>query len=154
MALRSLERYGLRLDELNRIRATDEEVDGHANDLKDHCDEFMMDINEFQRISDSFIGIFDHVSSAVEKEKVELLRENYNRERVGTKYHGTFQMAAIGARNLLQTYAKQREAQTQQLTSLIREKQMLYDRMQNQLASLMRLESTQNDFIEQFILQK
>ena len=70
MALRSLERYGLRLDELNRIRATDEEVDGHANDLKDHCDEFMKDINEFQRISDSFIGIFDHVSSAVEKEKV------------------------------------------------------------------------------------
>ena len=67
---------------------------------------------------------------------------------------GTFQMAAIGARNLLQTYAKQREAQTQQLTSLIREKQMLYDRMQNQLASLMRVESTQNDFIEQFILQK
>ena len=70
MALRSLERYGLRLDELNRIRATDEEVDGHANDLKDHCDEFMKDINDFQRISDSFIGIFDHVSSAVEKEKV------------------------------------------------------------------------------------
>ena len=68
--------------------------------------------------------------------------------------HDTFQMAAIGARNLLQTYAKQREAQTQQLTSLIREKQMLYDRMQNQLASLMRVESTQNDFIEQFILQK
>ena len=63
-------------------------------------------------------------------------------------------MAAIGARNLLQTYAKQREAQTQQLTSLIREKQMLYDRMQNQLASLMRVESTQSDFIEQFILQK
>ena len=63
-------------------------------------------------------------------------------------------MAAIGARNLLQTYAKQREAQTQQLTSLIREKQMLYDRMQNQLASLMRVESSQNDFIEQFILQK
>ena len=63
-------------------------------------------------------------------------------------------MAAIGARNLLQTYAKQREAQTQQLTSLIREKQMLYDRMQNQLASLMSVESTQNDFIEQFILQK
>ena len=40
------------------------------------------------------------------------------------------------------------------MTSLIREKQMLYDRMQNQLASLMRVESTQNDFIEQFILQK
>ena len=74
MALRSLERYGLRLDELNRIRATDEEVDGHANDLKDHCDEFIKDINEFQRISDSFIGIFDHVSSAVEKEKVGLLQ--------------------------------------------------------------------------------
>ena len=84
MALRSLERYGLRLDELNRIRATDEEVDGHANDLKDHCDEFMKDINDFQRISDSFIGIFDHVSSAVEKEKVGAFARKLE-QRVGTK---------------------------------------------------------------------
>ncbi len=133
MAIRSsLERYGMRLDELNRIRVVDEETDGHANDLKQHCDAFVKDIGEFQRISDSFISIFDHVSTAVEKEK----------------------MSAIGARNLLQTYAKQREAQTQQLTALIREKQSLFERMQNQLASLRRLETNQNDFIEQFILQK
>ena len=87
MALRSLERYGLRLDELNRIRATDEEVNGHANDLKDHCDEFMKDINEFQRISDSFIGIFDHVSSAVEKEKVRFSGETFQNYHNRTKTH-------------------------------------------------------------------
>ena len=132
MALRSLERYGMRLDELNRIRVVDEETDQHANNLKEHCNEFIRDTTEFQRIADGFISIFDHVSSAVEREK----------------------MSSIGARNLLQTYAKHREAQTQQLMALIREKQQQSDRLQNQLHSLYKLEANQNDFIEQFILQK
>ena len=83
-------------------------------------------------IADSFIAIFDHVSSAVEKEK----------------------LIAIGQRNRLQTYAKHREARTQQLTALIREKQSEADRLYAQYTSLAKVEATQNEFIDQFILQK
>jgi hypothetical protein len=68
MAMASLERHGMRLDELNRIRVVDEETDSHANELKEHCDEFVSHISEFQKISDSFISIFDHVSTAVERQ--------------------------------------------------------------------------------------
>ena len=122
----------MRFDDLNRIKVIDEETDSHAGSLKDYCIDFLRDTAEFQKIADSFIAIFDHVSSAVEKEK----------------------MQAIGARNLLQTYSKHREAQTQQLTALIREKQHQYDRLQSELQSLRKLESNQSDFIEQFILHK
>jgi len=53
--------------------------------------------NEFNKIADSFIEIFDAVSTEVEKEKI----------------------SAIGARNLLHTASKQREAQLQQITALV-----------------------------------
>ena len=63
-------------------------------------------------------------------------------------------LIAIGARNLLQTYSKHREARTQQLTALIREKQSEADRLYSQYVSLSKLEAQQTEFIDQFILQK
>ena len=63
-------------------------------------------------------------------------------------------MQAIGSRNLLKSYAKHRAAQTQQLTALIREKQMQLERLQGQYASLSKTENAQNEFMEQFVLQK
>ena len=128
---RGLERYGMRFDDLQRVRVIDEETENHASALRDVCNEFLADTDEFRKIADSFIEIFDSVSKAVEREK----------------------MAAIGARNLLQTFAKQRESKTQQLMSLIREKQAQNDRLQAQYLSLVKLQSMQNDFIEQLILQ-
>ena len=65
--------------------------------MKKTCNDFVYGVAEFKLIADSFIEIFDAVSSEVEKEK----------------------MAAIGAQNLLQTSAKHREAQVQQLTALV-----------------------------------
>ena len=61
---------------------------------------------------------------------------------------------AIGAQNLLQTYAKQRETELSQLTALIRESQLAHERLQSEYNSLLQLESSQNDFMEQFVLQK
>ncbi len=74
-----LERHGMRLDDLGRVRAIDEEAEGHASSLRDVCDEFVRDTVDFQRIADGFVAIFDSVSAAVEREKLQ----------------------AIGARNLL-----------------------------------------------------
>ena len=62
-----------------------------AEDLKKTCNDFVFGVSTFKQIADSFIEIFDAVSSKVEQEK----------------------MAAIGAQNLLQTAAKHREAQVQ-----------------------------------------
>ena len=86
---------------------------------------------------------------------------------------------AIGARNLLKSYAKQREAQQEQLRALIVEKKSELDRfltsfwlpfgsvttsfvlfsksifrLSTQHTALTKVEAEQQEFIEQFILQK
>ena len=86
----------------------------------------------FQKIADSFIVIFDTVSKEVEKEKIK----------------------SIGARNLLKSYSKQREAQQEQLRALIVEKKTELDRLNTQYTALAKMEAEQQDFMEQFILQK
>ena len=76
--------------------------------------------------------IFDTVSKEVEHEK----------------------MKAIGARNLLKSYAKQREQEQEQLRALIVEKKSELDRLNTQAAALAKMEAEQVEFMEQFILQK
>ncbi|CAB1348313.1 unnamed protein product [Coregonus sp. 'balchen'] len=66
----------------------------------------------------------------------------------------TEKMKAIGARNLLKSVAKQREAQQQQLHALIAEKTMQLERYRIEYEALSKVEAEQNEFIEQFILQK
>ncbi|CAH3039370.1 unnamed protein product, partial [Porites evermanni] len=63
-------------------------------------------------------------------------------------------LQAIGSRNLLKSIAKQREAQQQQLRALIAEKKTQLERFRVQHEALQKVESEQNEFIEQFILQK
>ncbi len=46
--LGSLERHGMRLDELNRVRVIDEETENHAQALRDVCNEFIRDTTDFQ----------------------------------------------------------------------------------------------------------
>ena len=63
-------------------------------------------------------------------------------------------LQAIGARNMLKSYAKQREAQQEQLRALIVEKKSELDRATIQHTALTKMEAEQQEFIEQFILQK
>ena len=63
-------------------------------------------------------------------------------------------MKAIGARNSLKSMTKQREAQQQQLRALIAEKQTQLERFKLQYELLLKQEAEQNDFIEQFMMQK
>ena len=89
-------------------------------------------MRHLQKIADSFIVIFDTVSKEVEQEK----------------------MKAVGARNLLKSYAKQREQEQEQLRALIVEKKSELDRLNTQAAALAKMEAEQVEFMEQFILQK
>jgi len=57
---------------------------------------YVAEITEFEKNSDEFIRILDNLAKEVEKEK----------------------MKTIGARNLLRSVAKQREAQKQQMEVL------------------------------------
>ena len=65
-----------------------------------------VEIGEFQGLVGSFISMVDGLAKEVEREK----------------------MKAIGARNLLKSIAREREAQKQQLQSLLVEKKMELER--------------------------
>lgn len=127
-----LSNYGIHVDELSRLRVLDEDTASHANDLRDSCHDFVGDLTQLTDIADGFIKVFDAVSDEVMKEKVK----------------------AIGAQNRLQTSAKNRETQMTQLTALIREKQHAKERLSTEHAALLKVESDQRDFIDQFVLRK
>ncbi|PVD31430.1 hypothetical protein C0Q70_06842 [Pomacea canaliculata] len=106
MADEALAKAGLHFDELNKIRVLEPDVAQQTRELKEECKDFVDKIGEFQKIVGTFIEMVDAVAKEVEKEK----------------------MKAIGARNLLKSIAKQREAQQLQLQALIIEKRMQLER--------------------------
>ncbi|OXB79095.1 UNVERIFIED_CONTAM: hypothetical protein H355_005971 [Colinus virginianus] len=99
---------------------------------KRHSLTFLIGIAEFQKTVGSLIELVDQLARAAESEK----------------------MKAIGARNLLKSIAKQREAQEQQLQALIAEKKMQLERYRIEYETLCKIEADQNEFIDQFIFQK
>ncbi|GFN80617.1 intraflagellar transport protein 20 homolog [Plakobranchus ocellatus] len=132
MADEALARAGLHFDELNKIRVLEPDVAQQTKELKEECKEFVDKIGDFQKIVGTFIEMVDSVAKEVEKEK----------------------MKAIGARNMLKSIAKQREAEQQQLQALITEKRMQMERLRIQHDALLKEEASQNEFIEQLVLQK
>ncbi|XP_018429218.1 PREDICTED: intraflagellar transport protein 20 homolog [Nanorana parkeri] len=132
MAKDSLSEAGMHFDELNKLRILDPDVSQQTTVLKEECREFVDKIGDFQKIVGGLIDIVDQLAKETENEK----------------------MKAIGARNLLKSITKQREAQQQQLHALIAEKKMQLERYRVEYEALCKVEAEQNEFIDQFILQK
>ncbi|KAM3933266.1 intraflagellar transport protein 20 homolog [Leptodactylus fuscus] len=132
MAKDSLSEAGLHFDELNKLRILDPDVSQQTTELKEECKEFVEKIDDFQKIVGGLIELVGQLAKDTENEK----------------------MKAIGARNLLKSIAKQREAQQQQLQALIAEKKMQLERYRIEYEALCKVEAEQNEFIDQFILQK
>ncbi|XP_017391510.1 intraflagellar transport protein 20 homolog isoform X2 [Cebus imitator] len=107
MAKDILGEAGLHFDELNKLRVLDPEVTQQTIELKEECKDFVDKIGQFQKIVGGLIELVDQLAKEAENEK----------------------MKAIGARNLLKSIAKQREAQQQQLQALIAEKKMQLERV-------------------------
>ncbi|KAI4533086.1 hypothetical protein MG293_016105 [Ovis ammon polii] len=132
MAKDILAEAGLHFDELNKLRVLDPEVTQQTIELKEECKDFVDKIGQFQKIVGGLIELVDQLAKEAENEK----------------------MKAIGARNLLKSIAKQREAQQQQLQALIAEKKMQLERYRVEYEALCKVEAEQNEFIDQFIFQK
>ncbi|XP_040929406.1 intraflagellar transport protein 20 homolog isoform X2 [Betta splendens] len=102
MAKTPLAEAGFYFDELNKLRVLEPDVSQKTLELKEECKEFVDKIGQFQEKVGGLIELVDELAKEAETEK----------------------MKAIGARNLLKSVAKQREAQQQQLQALIAEKKM------------------------------
>ncbi|XP_059962893.1 LOW QUALITY PROTEIN: intraflagellar transport protein 20 homolog [Mesoplodon densirostris] len=137
MAKDILGEAGLHFDELNKLRVLDPEVTQQTIELKEECKDFVDKIGQFQKIVGGLIELVDQLAKAAENEKM--------------KYRV---FLAIGARNLLKSIAKQREAQQQQLQALTAEKKMQLERYRVEYEALCKVEAEQNEFIDQFIFQK
>ncbi|NWH77855.1 IFT20 protein, partial [Piaya cayana] len=128
----ALREVGLHLDELNKLRVLEPGGAQETVQLQEECRDFLDKIAEFHKIVGSLVELVDQLAKATENEK----------------------MKAIGARNLLKSIAKQREAQEQQLKALIAEKKVQLERYRVEYESLCKTEADQNEFIDQFIFQK
>ncbi|XP_076832982.1 intraflagellar transport protein 20 homolog isoform X1 [Brachyhypopomus gauderio] len=118
MANDPLSEAGLHYDELNKLRILEPDVGQKTTELKEECKDFVDKIGQFQKIVGGLIEMVDELSKEAETEKLK----------------------AIGARNMLKSVAKQREAQQQQLQALIAEKRMQLERRPSEyLPALLRL---------------
>ncbi|XP_033832996.1 intraflagellar transport protein 20 homolog [Periophthalmus magnuspinnatus] len=132
MAKDPLADANLYFDELGKLRVLEPEVSHSTTELKEECKDFVDKIAQFQKMVGGLIDLVGELAKETETEKLK----------------------AIGARNLLKSVAKQREAQQQQLQALITEKKMQLERSRVEYEALSKVESEQNEFIDQFILQK
>ena len=128
----SAQSAGIYFDEMSKVCVLEPDISQQTQELKNECKDFVDKISDFQKIVGNFIELVDSLAHEVEKEK----------------------MNAIGSRNLLKSMAKQREAQQQQLRALIAEKQIQLERFKLQYDTLIKQEAEQNDFVDQFMMQK
>ncbi|XP_061668383.1 intraflagellar transport protein 20 homolog [Syngnathoides biaculeatus] len=132
MAKDGLAEAGCYFDELSKLRALEPDVSQKTAELKEDCKEFLDKIVQFLKIIGGLMDLVDELANETEKEKLK----------------------ALGTRNLLKFVAKQREAQQQQLSALIAEKIMQLKRYRIEYETLCKVEAEQNEFINQYILQK
>ncbi|XP_066600480.1 intraflagellar transport protein 20 homolog [Prorops nasuta] len=121
-----MEKYGLYIDDLCKIRVLEPTIANETNKLKEECQNFASQITDFQKFSDEFINIIDNLANEVEREK----------------------MRTIGARNLLRSVSKQRDAHKQQIKALLVEKTVELERLRIEFDSLKKIEQDQLETIE------
>ncbi|EAT47445.1 AAEL001463-PA [Aedes aegypti] len=119
---------GLYIDDLYTLRVIDPEVANETNELKDECEQFTDRLSEFRRIIEQFTSIVESFATEVDHEK----------------------MRAIGIQNLLKTFSKQRESEQQQIQSEIIEKMVELDKLKIEYQYLQRIESEQQEIIDNF----
>ncbi|XP_061127019.1 intraflagellar transport protein 20 homolog [Syngnathus typhle] len=132
MAKDALAEAGCYFDELNKLRALDPDVSQKTSELREDCKDFWDKIVQFLKIIGGLMDLVDELANETEREKLK----------------------ALGTRNLLKFVANQREAQQQQLLALITEKMMQLKRYRVEYETLLKVEAEQNEFINQYILQK
>ncbi|XP_053685335.1 intraflagellar transport protein 20 homolog [Sabethes cyaneus] len=119
---------GIYIDDLYALRVIDPEIASETNELKDECEKFTDKLKEFRHIIDQFANIVELFSTEVDQIK----------------------MRAIGVQNLLKTFSKQRESEQQAIQSEIIEKMVELDKLKIEYQYLQRVESEQQEIIDNY----
>ncbi|KAL6728949.1 hypothetical protein Aduo_000050 [Ancylostoma duodenale] len=129
MADEILNRAGIHIDEMNRIRLMDPEISDTLGDLRSQSRDFASQMTSFRATTDGLIKAFEELATLVEAEK----------------------LRAMAARSAFQSVDKARSADSQQLQIVIRERQVELERLRVELASLQAVEQEQKDVMQQII---
>ncbi|XP_055838082.1 intraflagellar transport protein 20 homolog isoform X1 [Episyrphus balteatus] len=124
-----LQKAGLYIDDIYRLRVQDPKIASEANELREECLEFATKLQDFKRYAEEFQKIFNDFSKDVEKERIR----------------------AISTQNLLKTIAKQRQAEQQIFQSQIHEKSIELERLKTEYHHLQMIESEQQEIINNFV---
>uniref|UniRef100_A0A1B0CJ22 Intraflagellar transport protein 20 n=1 Tax=Lutzomyia longipalpis TaxID=7200 RepID=A0A1B0CJ22_LUTLO len=123
-----LAKVGLYIDDLYLLRVIEPEIANETNDLKHDCTTYSDKLQEFQTLIQSFLRVTDEFGAEVEKEKIR----------------------TIGIQNLVKNLSKQRESEQQQIQAEIIEKSLELERLKIELQHLQRIESEQQEIMDNF----
>ncbi|XP_037923047.1 intraflagellar transport protein 20 homolog [Hermetia illucens] len=124
-----LQKAGLYIDDIYYLRVLDPKIATETNDLKEECNEYAEKLQNFKRIAADFLQTAENYSKDVEQEK----------------------LRAINTQNLLKTVSKQREAEQQHYQAQILERAMELDRLKTEFQYLQRIETEQQEIINNFM---
>ncbi|XP_067634394.1 intraflagellar transport protein 20 homolog [Eurosta solidaginis] len=127
-----LEKAGLYIDDIYRLRVQDPAISNETNELRDECLEYANKLQDFKKYAEEFHKIVSSFSKDVEKAK----------------------LRAIGSQNLLKTIAKERQAEQQVYQSKIHEKNIELERLRNEYQYLQRVESEQQEIVNNYLLNQ
>ncbi|CAD6184474.1 unnamed protein product [Caenorhabditis auriculariae] len=122
-----LQKAGLYVDDLNRIRLIDPEVADSLQSTHERATELVGHLKAFQNNTSTLIDSMEEVARVVESEKIRAL-------------------SSKGAANS----GKQRESDAQSLQMLIRERQVELERLRVELAAAQKIEQEQKEQINVF----
>ncbi|GAB0094186.1 Intraflagellar transport protein 20 [Sergentomyia squamirostris] len=123
-----LAKVGLYIDDLYLLRVIEPEIANETNDLKHDCTSYSDKLQDFQTLIQSFLKITEEFGAEVEKVKIR----------------------TIGIQNMVKNLSKQRESENQQIQSQIVEKSLELERLKIELQHLQRLESEQQEIMDNF----
>ncbi|XP_037930488.1 intraflagellar transport protein 20 homolog [Teleopsis dalmanni] len=127
-----LQKAGLYIDDIYRLRVQDPRIATETNELREECLEYANKLQEFKKLAADFHKIVSKISKDVEREK----------------------LRAIGTQNILKTIAQQRQAEQQVYQSKIHEKNTELDRLKSEYQYLQRIEAEQQETINNFLLNQ
>ncbi|XP_013106833.1 intraflagellar transport protein 20 homolog [Stomoxys calcitrans] len=127
-----LQKAGLFIDDIYRLRVQDPRIANETNELREECLEYANKLDEFKKLAVEFDKIINNYAKDVEKEK----------------------LRAIGTQNQLKTMAKQRQAEQQLYQSKIHEKNLELERLKSEYQYLQRVESEQQELINNYLMNQ
>ncbi|KAH8413814.1 hypothetical protein KR222_008728 [Zaprionus bogoriensis] len=130
--MEELQKAGLYIDEIYRLRVQDPRIANQTIELRQECLEYLKNLQAFKKLGEDFFKISSNFAKDVEKEK----------------------LRAIATQNQLKTMSKQRQAERQVFQSQILEQTVELERLKSEHQYLQRIESEQQEIMNNFLMNQ